>query len=148
MKKCISCTLFASAVLLLISCGPSISEVRPFIEERINWSGHFDVTVISVTESDGERFQHKRTGQDMYAMEFIATVQSKQDGYVLVQEDGTVRNLNVFNYEPKDFLQKSYLNIAEIRHVHKGDRFDVRNKVILEKKSSGWKPVALRWDLY
>lgn len=148
MKNCISHILFSSALLLFISCSPAISEVRPFIEERINRSGNFDVTVISVAQAYGERFQHKRTGQNMYALEFIATVQTNRDGYILIQKDGMVRNLNIFSYEPNDILQRGYLNIAEIRHVREGDKFEIRNKVILEKKNSGWNTVALRWDLY
>ncbi len=76
-----------------------------------------------------------------------ATVRSNQEGYVLVQEDGRVRNLNLFNDEPKDIMQRAYLKIKEIKHIKKGNQFEIHNRVIMVRKDSGWEPIALRWDL-
>jgi hypothetical protein len=109
---------------------------------------NFDVSIVNIRKVDGERFQDKMTGQNMYAFEFAATVQANQEGYVFVQEDGMVRNLTFFNYEPKDALNSPGFRIKEIRHVHQGDNFEIHNKVILEEKDSGWIPIDLRWDLY
>jgi len=140
-------TLSTFLIALLISCNPGVREAKSFIEENINQRGNFDVMVLNVEKIDGEFYKNKYTNQDMYALEFSATVRSNQEGYVLVQEDGRVRNLNLFNDEPKDIMQRAYLKIKEIKHIKKGNQFEIHNRVIMVRKDSGWEPIALRWDL-
>jgi hypothetical protein len=132
----------------VVSCTPGVNTVQAYIEGNINKWGRFNVTVVGIKKIDGESYKNERTGQSMYAFEFAATVQANQEGYVLVREDGKVRNLTIFDHEPKDALNFPGLLIKEIRHVQQGDNFEVHNKVILEKHESDWIPIDLRWDLY
>lgn len=138
-------------VIAFFSCqlfGPTIGDVRRYVRDHINEWGRFDVSIEEIHKLDGQTYQNKYTGVDMHAFEFMAVVKAKSEGYVIVAEDGRVRNLTIFDYDLTEGLKGYFLRYKEVRHITPGDLFEIHNKVIFSKKESGWEAIELRWDLY
>lgn len=135
--------------VLIVSCDDNKIEIaRQYAQENINRSGRFNVEIKEFKKIDGEAYVNKNTGKDMYALEFTGSVKSNQEGFVIVEKDGMVRNFNFFMYNIKNEIQHSFIKIYDIKHINIGEEFGIHSRVIMNKTELGWSPLALRWDIY
>lgn len=156
MKNTALVIAFASIISFgLSSCDGTSSDhtlttARNYTQEAFDKrAAVFNVTITDFRKIDGQEFTHKLTGEQMFAMDFIATCTANQDGFVLLSEDSLVENLRIFqagvSEVTEDVTQYGYIGR---RQLAAGDVFNCRSKVIMVKKESGWQPIAVRGDIY
>src|ERR1700731_5345835 len=84
---------------LQISCNSfddRIQIANQYFREHINEFGHFNVKVLDFSKVNGESFQSGNiSGLQMYGLEFIAECECLENGYVIKDKDGIVRDLRL-----------------------------------------------------
>jgi hypothetical protein len=117
-----------------------------------NWPKRgLNASVIEVEKIDGIEYKNKYDGTDMYAQEFVATCKIDGEGFMLVDKDDIVRNITLFKnnvFEEMNERQRDLFGYKGAIEVHPGTAIKAGSKVIMVKKENGWKPIAIRGDLY
>ncbi len=137
--------------IFLCSCNTERENTaKQFIEENLPKNG-FNVTVNTVKKINGISYTSKYTGEDLYALEFVAICTVNDNGFVFINENNMVNNNTIFETDPSngdpnyfDFIP----TIKEVRSVKPGDIIQYTSNVIMQKTDNGWEPLDIRGDLY